>query len=179
MNDVSASALNLIASHHRPGERHRQVKRNLPLVVVALSTLGACVPYPHSVTRNPMVEGRVLSAETGAAVANATITLASASDEAWTYETVSDTQGRFAFDEHRDYRLFTQLADAPHCATTLSISASGYHTRRCTWMSRHWCSSAPLKLPRLLLQPEHTLVSEKEDFDDAWRCIESAMEKAN
>lgn len=148
-------------------------------MLVALSTLSACIPYPHSVARNPMVEGRVLSAETGVAVAKATITLDIASDEAWTYETVSDTQGRFAFDEHRDYRLFTQLADAPRCVTTLSISASGYHTRRCTWMSRQWCSSAPIKLSRLLLQPEHTLVSEKEDFDDAWRCIESAMEKAN
>ncbi|WP_373386819.1 carboxypeptidase-like regulatory domain-containing protein [Pseudomonas alcaligenes] len=138
----------------------------------------SCVPYPHSVTRNPAIEGRVLSAETGQAVADARIELDIGSDESWRYETISDTEGRFAFAEHRDYRLFALLADAPRCGTTLSVSAAGYHTRHCTWMSRYWCSSVPVQLPRLTLQPVHIAVSD-EQGTDLWSCLESAKEQAH
>ena len=156
-----------------------QPKMSVALFLAALSTLGACVPYPHSVTRNPTIEGRVLSAETDQPVANAKVELNIHSDESWAYDTVSDAEGRFAFAEHRDYRLYALLADAPHCGTTLSISAPGYHTRHCSWMSTYWCSSAPLKLPRLMLQSEHVTISEEEAVEDFWSCIESAMEKAD
>ncbi|WP_313116452.1 carboxypeptidase-like regulatory domain-containing protein [Ectopseudomonas guguanensis] len=121
----------------------------------------------------------MLSAETGLAVANAKIELNIRSDEPWAYETVSDTGGRFVFAEHRDYRLFALLADGPYCWTTLSVSAPGHHTRRCNWTSQYWCSSAPIKLPRLMLQPEYIVVSDEEAASDSWHCIESAMEKAN
>lgn len=146
---------------------------------VALSSLSACVPYPHSVTRNPAIEGRVLSTETGQAVAGARIELDIGSDESWQYETRSDAEGRFAFAEHRDYRLYALLADAPHCDTRLSISAPGYHSRQCSWTSPHWCSSAPIKLPPLTLQPEHIRAPEEETPDNLWRCIESAKEQAH
>ena len=149
------------------------------LLVGCISLLSACVPYPHSVTRNPAIEGRVLSAETGQAVTGAKIEMDIGSDESWAYDTVSDAEGRFAFAEHNDYRLFALLADAPRCGTTLSISAPGYHTRHCTWMNMHWCSSTPLQLPRLMLQPEHVTVSEEEAVKDFWSCIESAMEQAH
>jgi hypothetical protein len=145
---------------------------------VALA-MSACVPYPHSVTRNPAIEGRVLSAETGQAVAGAKIELDIGSDESWAYDTVSDAEGHFAFAEHRDYRLYALLADGPHCWTTLSISAPGYHTRHCMWTSTYWCSSAPLQLPRLTLRPEHIAISEKDAAEDLWRCSESAMEQAH
>ncbi|MBB2494249.1 carboxypeptidase-like regulatory domain-containing protein [Aquipseudomonas ullengensis] len=141
--------------------------------------MSACVPYPHSVTRNPAIEGRVLSAATGQAVAGAKVEMDIGSDESWAYETVSDAEGRFAFAEHNDYRLYALLADAPRCGTTLSISAPGYHTRHCTWMNMHWCSSTPLQLPRLMLQPEHIAISEEEAVEDFWSCIESAMEQAH
>jgi hypothetical protein len=131
------------------------------------------------VTRNPAIEGRVLSAETGLAVANAKIELDIGSDESWAYETASDAEGRFAFAEHRDYRLFALLANGPHCWSTLSVSAPGYHARRCSWTSQYWCSSAPIKLPRQMLQPKHIVVSDEAAARDAWHCIESAMEKAN
>jgi hypothetical protein len=150
----------------------------LALCGIALM-LGACVPYPHSVTRNPAIEGRVLSAETGQAVAGAKIELDIGSDESWRYETISDTEGRFAFDEHNDYRLFTLLADAPRCGTTLSISAPGYHARQCSWISMHWCSSTPIKLPPLTLQPKHIATSQGDAAEDLWRCIESAKEQAH
>ena len=148
------------------------------LLMTAL-TLSACVPYPHSVTRNPAIEGRVLSAETGQAVADARIELDISSDESWRYETRSDAEGRFAFAEHRDYRLYALLADGPQCWTTLSISAPGYHARRCIWTSTYWCSSEPMKLPRLTLQPEYIGSPEEETPDNLWRCIESAMEQAH
>ncbi|BCR26954.1 carboxypeptidase-like regulatory domain-containing protein [Aquipseudomonas alcaligenes] len=154
-------------------------KMSASLILAALSSLSACVPYPHSVTRNPAIEGRVLSAATGQAVAGARIELDIGSDESWRYETRSDAEGRFAFAEHRDYRLYALLADAPHCDTRLSISAPGYHTRQCSWMSPHWCSSAPIKLPRLTLQPEHIRAPEEETPDNLWRCIESAKEQAH
>lgn len=142
-------------------------------------TMSACVPYPHSVTRNPAIEGRVLSAATGQAVAGAKVELDIGSDESWRYETVSDSDGRFTFAEHNDYRLFALLADAPRCGTTLSISAPGYHTRHCTWMNMHWCSSTLLKLPRLILQPEHVAISEEEAAGDLWSCLKSASETVN
>ena len=148
------------------------------LLMTAL-TLSACVPYPHSVTRNPAIEGRVLSAETGQAVADARIELDISSDESWRYETSSDAEGRFAFAEHRDYRLYALLADGPQCWTTLSISAPGYHTRRCIWTSTYWCPSGPMRLPHLTLQPERVVISEKDAAEDLWRCIESAKEQAH
>lgn len=141
--------------------------------------LGACVPYPHSVTRNPAIEGRVLSAETGQPVTDAKIELAIGSDKSWAYATASDAEGRFAFDEHNDYRLFALMADAPRCGTTLSVSAPGYHIRHCSWMGRYWCSSEPVKLPRLMLQPEHVAISEEEAAGDLWSCLESATETVN
>ena len=141
--------------------------------------MNACVPYPHSVTRNPAIEGRVLSAATGQAVAGAKIALDISSDESWAYATVSDAEGRFAFAEHRDYRLFALLADGPPCGTTLSVSAPGYHSRHCTWMSPFWCSSGPIQLPRLMLQPEHITISEEEAVEDFWSCLESATETVN
>ena len=67
--------------------------------------MSACVPYPHSVTRNPAIEGRVLSAETGQAVAGAKIELDIGSDESWAYETVSDAEGRFDDGVRDDLRL--------------------------------------------------------------------------
>jgi hypothetical protein len=148
------------------------------LLMTAL-TLSACVPYPHSVTRNPAIEGRVLSAATGQAVAGARVELDIGSDESWHYETRSDAEGRFAFAEHRDYRLYALLADGPQCWTTLSISAPGYHARRCMWTSTYWCSSEPMKLPRLTLQPEYIGSPEEETPDNLWRCIESAKEQAH
>lgn len=148
------------------------------LLMTAL-TLSACVPYPHSVTRNPAIEGRVLSAETGQAVADARIELDISSDESWRYETRSDAEGRFAFAEHRDYRLYALLADGPQCCTTLSISAPGYHTRRCIWTSTYWCPSGPMRLPHLTLQPERFVISEKDAAEDLWRCSESAKEQAH
>lgn len=141
--------------------------------------LGACVPYPHSVTRNPAIEGRVLSAETGQPVTDAKIELAIGSDKSWAYATASDAEGRFAFDEYNDYRLFALMADAPRCGTTLSVSAPGYHIRHCSWMGRYWCSSEPVKLPRLMLQPEHVAISEAEAAGDLWSCLESATETVN
>ena len=141
--------------------------------------LGACVPYPHSVTRNPAIEGRVLSAETGQPVTDAKIEMAIGSDKTWAYATASGAEGRFAFAEHRDYRLFALLADGPSCGTTLSVSAPGYHIRHCSWMGRYWCSSEPVKLPRLMLQPEHVAISEAEAAGDLWSCLESATETVN
>lgn len=162
--------------------RHKStISMNMKIVYLLLtvSILSACVPYPHSVTRNPAIEGRVLSAETGQAVAGAKVELDIHSDESWAYDTVSDAEGRFAFAEHRDYRLFALLADGPPCGTTLSVSAPGYHSRHCTWMSPFWCSSGPMQLPRLMLQPEHITISEEEAVEDFWSCLESATETVN
>ena len=150
-----------------------------PIIWATASILSACVPYPHSVTRNPAIEGRVLSAETGKAVVGARVELDIGSDEFWRYETHSDAEGRFAFAEHNDYRLFALLADAPRCGTTLSISAPGYQTRHCIWMSMHWCSSTPIKLPPLTLQPKHIAISQEDAAEDLWSCIESAKEQAH
>ena len=111
-------------------------------------------------------------------IGDARIELDIGSDESWRYETRSDAEGRFVFAEHRDYRLYALLADGPPCGTTLSISAAGYHTRQCTWMSRYWCSSVPVKLPRLTLQPAHIAVSD-EQGTDLWSCLESAKEQAH
>jgi hypothetical protein len=164
---------------YHQGEPNSQRKMSAPLFLAAFSALGACVPYPHSVTRNPATEGRVLSAETGLTVAGAKIELDIGSDEFWGGETVSDAEGRFAFAEQRNYRLISLLADAPRCWTRLSISAPGYHPRRCGWISMHGCSSEPMKLPHLTLQPDHLADLKEEAPDDIRHCIESAMEKAN
>ena len=156
----------------------RSANSRTALLAITVAMQSACVPYPHSVIRNPDIEGRVLSAETGKAVVGARIELDIGSDESWQYETRSDSEGRFAFAEYRDYRLFALLADGPPCGTTLSISAPGYHTRHCTWMSRYWCSSVPVKLPRMTLQPAHIAVSD-EQGTDLWSCLESAKEQAH
>lgn len=168
-------------SFHHPcqSEFSLQRKMGISLMLAAFSALGACVPYSHSVTRNPAIEGRVLSAETGQPVVGAKIELDIGSDEFGGDETVSDAEGRFAFAEQRDYRPVALLADAPRCWTRLSVSAPGYHTRRCGWISLHGCSSEPMVLPHLTLQPEHLVALEDEAPDDLWHCIESAMEKAN
>ena len=168
-------------SFHHPcqSEFSLQGKMGISLMLAAFLALGACVPYPHSVTRNPAIEGRVLSAETGQHVMGAKIELEIGSDEFWGDETVSDAEGRFAFAEQRDYRLVALLADAPRCWTRLSVSAPGYHTRRCGWISMQGCSSEPMALPHLVLQPERHANLEEEAPDDLWHCIESAMEKAN
>ena len=52
-------------SFHHPcqSEFSLQGKMGISLMLAAFLALGACVPYPHSVTRNPAIEGRVLSAE--------------------------------------------------------------------------------------------------------------------
>jgi hypothetical protein len=36
-----------------------------------------------------------------------------------------------------------------------------------------------MKLPRLMLQPEHVVISEKDAAEDLWRCSESAKEQAH
>lgn len=164
---------------HYQGEFAKQGAISTSFMFAVSSTLGACVPYPHSVIRNAAIEGRVLSAETGQAVAGAAIELSVRSDESWMSETLSDSEGRFAFTEQRDYRLMTRLADAPACLTSLSVSALGYHTRRCAWISVDGCSSEPIKLPRLALQPEHIAAPEEGAPGNLWQCIEPAMERAN
>lgn len=157
----------------------RSANSHTALLAITIAMQSACVPYPHSVPRNPAIEGRVLSAATGQAIEGAKIELDIGSDESWRYETISDAEGRFVFDEHSDYRLFVLLADAPRCGTTLSISVPGYQTRHCTWMSMHWCSSTPIKMPPLALQPKHIAISQEDAAEDLWRCIESAKEQAH
>ena len=157
----------------------RSANSHTTLLAITIAMQSACVPYPHSVTRNPAIEGRVLSAETGKAVVGARIELDIGSDESWRYETLSDSEGRFAFVEHNDYRLFTLLADAPRCGTTLPISAPGYQTRHCIWMNMHWCSSTPIKLPPITLQTKHIAISQEDSTEELWRCIESAKEQAH
>ena len=49
----------MICNQHSQLELPRQGKIGVPLLLAALSTLGACVPSPHSVTRNPTIDGRV------------------------------------------------------------------------------------------------------------------------
>jgi hypothetical protein len=141
--------------------------------------LSACVPYPHAVTINPVIEGRVLSAKNGKPVADAEVELTIGSDESWTYATASDAEGRFAFAKHRDYRLFALLADGPHCRTDIKVNAPGYHTRHCIWISSYGCSSAPIKISGLMLRPEHMAVSETESVEGYWLCLESAKEQAH
>ncbi|WP_143479603.1 carboxypeptidase-like regulatory domain-containing protein [Aquipseudomonas alcaligenes] len=121
----------------------------------------------------------MLSAETGQAVADARIELDIGSDESWRYETSSDSEGRFAFAKHRDYRLFALLADGPHCRTDIKVNAPGYHTRHCIWISSYGCSSAPIKISGLMLRPEHMAVSEIESVEGYWLCLESAKEQAH
>ncbi|SIS14366.1 hypothetical protein SAMN05878276_2633 [Aquipseudomonas alcaligenes] len=155
------------------------ISKKVAYPLMTALTLSACVPYPHSVTRNPAIEGRVLSAETGQAVADARIELDIGSDESWRYETSSDSEGRFAFAKHRDYRLFALLADGPHCRTDIKVNAPGYHTRHCIWISSYGCSSAPIKISGLMLRPEHMAVSEIESVEGYWLCLESAKEQAH
>lgn len=129
--------------------------------VVAFSgislTLNACVPYPHSVTINPPIEGSLVSAESGAPIADAELMLHTSSDISRTYKTRSDARGRFAFAAHSDLRLFAMLADAPACSTKLSIEAPGYKPRNCIWLTPHWCNGAPplSAFKDLKLIPQH------------------------
>lgn len=155
-----------------------QGKAGTSFMLLAFSALAACVPYPHSVTRNPVIEGYVLSAETGQPVSGAKVMLEISSDESWDYEALSDTDGRFAFVEHLDYRLFALLADGPRCWTRLSVSAPGYHTLSCGWTRPYWCSSEPITLPSLMLEPEHFDISKADPLEDSW-CLKPAREQAN
>jgi hypothetical protein len=119
--------------------------------------LKACVIYPHTVPVNPSFEGNLISAEDGAPIADAGITLHIYSDISRTYSTTSDKAGRFAFANHSDYRLIAMLADAPLCATTLTIKASGYKARTCTWGSMRWCSGQPMPaFANIPLIPKHS-----------------------
>ncbi|MDP3813993.1 carboxypeptidase-like regulatory domain-containing protein [Pseudomonas sp.] len=123
----------------------------------ATSLLSACVIYPHSVPVNPLIEGNLLSAESDKPVTGAQLTLEIGSDISRTYKTRSDTNGRFAFAAHSDFRMLALLADAPACSTVLSIEAPGYKPRRCIWMSPHWCNWAPAlaAFKDLKLIPQH------------------------
>ncbi|MDP3848346.1 MAG: hypothetical protein Q8R10_18165 [Pseudomonas sp.] len=88
--------------------------------VVAFSgislALNACVPYPHSVAVNPLIEGNLVSVESNKPVAGAKLTLDIDSDMSRTYKATSDVHGRFAFAAHSDFRLLALLADAPAVA---------------------------------------------------------------
>lgn len=55
--------------------------RAILLIATTVILQSACVPYPHSVTRNSAIEGRVLSAETGQAVSGAKVELDIGSDD--------------------------------------------------------------------------------------------------
>lgn len=126
-------------------------------ILGATLLLKACVIYPHTVPVNPSVEGNLVSAESGAPIADASVTLRIYSDMSRTYSTTSDKTGRFAFADHSDYRLIAMLADAPLCATTLTIKASGYKARTCTWGSMHWCSDQPMPaFANIPLIPKHS-----------------------
>lgn len=125
-------------------------------LLISLS-LSACVIYPHTVPVNPSIEGNLVSVESGLPVSGAELKLNIGSDMSRIYKTSSDTQGRFAFDAHSDFRLITLLTDAPACSTVLTIAAPGFKTRYCVWMDQHWCSAAALPaLENLALIPEHT-----------------------
>ncbi len=120
-------------------------------------SLSACVFYPHTVPVNPSIEGNLLSAESDAPIADASVTLRIYSDMSRTYSTTSDKTGRFAFANHSDYRLIAMLADAPLCATMLTIEASGYKARNCTWDSMRWCSGQPMPaFANIPLIPKHS-----------------------
>jgi len=142
-------------------------------LLISLS-LSACVIYPHTVPVNPSVEGNLVSVESGLPVNGAELTLNIGSDMSRTYRTSSDANGRFAFAAHSDFRLIALLADAPSCWTTLTVSAPGYRTRHCGWISRHWCSTAPLNLQYLSLLSEQAQVTPEMDVEDFHNCIASA-----
>lgn len=128
----------------------------IPALLSSLS-LSACVIYPHTVPVNPSIEGNLISAESGAPIADADLTLHISSDMSRAYSTTSDKTGRFAFADHSDYRLIAMLADAPLCATTLTIEASGYKARHCTWGSMRWCSGQPMPaFAKIPLIPKHS-----------------------
>lgn len=130
---------------------------HLAMLIGTTTVLKACVIYPHSVVVNPTIEGNLVSAESGAPIADAGLTLQIGSDMSRTYKTRSDAHGRFAFAGHSDYRLIAMQADAPPCATTLTITASGYKARTCIWGSMRRCSGQPqAALANLPLLPEHS-----------------------
>lgn len=132
------------------------MRLKIPALLSSLS-LSACVVYPHSVPVNPPIEGNLVSAESGAPIVDAGLTLHIGSDMSRTYKTRSDANGRFAFAAHSDYRLTALLADAPACSTVLSIEAPGYKPRHCIWLSPHWCNGAPAltAFKDLKLIPQH------------------------
>ena len=128
----------------------------IPALLSSLS-LSACVIYPHTVPVNPSIEGNLISAESDAPIADASVTLRIYSDMSRTYSTTSDKTGRFAFADHSDYRLIAMLADAPLCDTTLTIEATGYKARHCTWGSMRWCSGQSMPaLANIPLIPKHS-----------------------
>lgn len=136
--------------------RYRDLSR-VVTILVCCSLLSACVIYPHTVPVNPPIEGNLVSVESGAPIADADVTLRIYSDMSRTYRTASDESGRFAFANHSDYRLIAMLADAPLCATTLTIEASGHKARTCTWGSMRWCSGQPMPaFANIPLIPKHS-----------------------
>lgn len=153
------------------------MRLKIPALLSSLS-LSACVVYPHSVPVNPPIEGNLVSAESGAPIADAGLTLHIGSDMSRTYKTRSDTNGRFAFAAHSDFRLIALLADAPACNTALSIEAPGYKPRHCIWLSPHWCNGAPAltAFKDLKLIPQH-MPSDYADLPAkiAWLCDDPAI----
>lgn len=123
--------------------QHHHCVSKVVTLLGCTSLLSACVIYQHSVAVNPPIEGNLVSAESGAPIADAGLTLEIGSDISRTYKIRSDAYGRFAFAAHSDFRLIALLADAPACSTVLSIEAPGYKPRYCIWMSPHWCNGAP------------------------------------
>ncbi|UZZ10985.1 carboxypeptidase-like regulatory domain-containing protein [Ectopseudomonas mendocina] len=121
--------------------------------LLAVLALQGCVLAPHAAPINPAIGGRLISAENGQPVPGAALILEVASDTSHSYQVRSDSQGRFAFGAHEEWRLFAVLADAPMCIVAMTVEAQGFRPRHCVWTSRHGCPTQSPPIGDLELIP--------------------------
>lgn len=121
--------------------------------------LNACVPPPHFISATPLTEGKVLRATTKQRISAVQITLSTANEQSKTFETRSDISDRFFFEEHRDFRTYAVLADAPRCALTIAVHAKGHRSCCRIWIIPSGCPTTPT-LRRLELELSRRAFSE-------------------
>ena len=103
------------------------MKARLLLVVAAVAITASCFPYPY--VERPGTFGTVIDAETGAPIADATVTLNMHWRDGSVYHstsTTTDTKGRFEFAPHYVWGPFvvTQELSPPVLGTLEAKSAT-------------------------------------------------------
>ena len=135
--------------------------RQLTILTAAVMLCGGCIPIPHTTTRFPQMDGRVVDANSHTPIASATVAI---HDHSRSY-VKTDAQGRFHIPRQKNFSFGYDLnfvcgpddiGGNKYYSSDIDVSATNYVTQKVS-APRHFTScdtnTGALILKDILLEP--------------------------